>query len=84
MDEYLKRNINKLYLQGRSSGISKAEFMQKTAHIPFLHDLVRVETFYRDRVQSTLAKKQKLNKELIVILYAFENLFVFRFSTRVL
>lgn len=58
--------------------------MHKTAQIPFLHDLVRVETFYRDRVQSTLTRKQKLNKELVVILYAFENLFVFRFSPRAL
>ena len=30
LDEYLKRNINKLYIQGRSSGISKTEFMQQT------------------------------------------------------
>jgi hypothetical protein len=36
LDEYLKRNINKLYLIGRSKGISKEEFMKQTALIPFL------------------------------------------------
>lgn len=36
IDEYLKRNINKLYLQGRSKGISKKEFLLKTGQIPFL------------------------------------------------
>ena len=30
IDEYLKRNINKLYLVGRSKGISKVEFLEKT------------------------------------------------------
>ena len=50
IDEYLKRNINKLYLQGRSKGITKAEFLSKTSHIPFLTDLIRVETLYRDRL----------------------------------
>lgn len=30
IDDYLKRNINKLYLQGRSKGVSKYEFMTKT------------------------------------------------------
>ena len=49
IDEYLKRNINKLYLQGRSKGISKKEFLLKTEQIPFLQDLIRVETLYRDR-----------------------------------
>jgi hypothetical protein len=36
IDSYLKRNINKLFLQGRSKGIKKAEFMLKTNRIPFL------------------------------------------------
>ncbi len=30
LDEYLKRNVNKLYMQGRTSGIAKTEFMEKT------------------------------------------------------
>lgn len=47
--------------------------------IPFLHDLVRVETFYRDRIQSSLHKKKKLAKELAVLLNEEEYLFVFRF-----
>jgi hypothetical protein len=68
IDEYLKRNINKLYLQGRSKGITKVEFMTKTTQIPFLHDLVRVETLYRDRIQSSLRKKKRLDKELVVLL----------------
>jgi hypothetical protein len=46
IDEYLKRNINKLYLQGRTRGISKADFMNETKNIPFLHDLLRMETLY--------------------------------------
>jgi hypothetical protein len=28
LDEYLKRNINKIFMQGRSSGVSKIEFME--------------------------------------------------------
>jgi len=79
IDEYLKRNINKLYLQGRSKGISKHEFMTKTIQIPFLHDLMRVETLYRDRQTNTLKKKKKLDKELVILLYASEEMFVFRF-----
>lgn len=70
LDSYLKRNINKLFLQGRSKGIKKAEFISKTVSIPFLHDLLRVETFYRDRVSSTLTKKKKLDQELVVLLDA--------------
>jgi hypothetical protein len=31
IDEYLKRNINKLYLQGRTRGVFKADFMSQTA-----------------------------------------------------
>jgi hypothetical protein len=27
IDEYLKRNINKLYLRGRTKGVFKADFM---------------------------------------------------------
>ena len=69
MDEYLKRNINKLYLQGRSKGITKLEFFEKTVKIPFLHDLIRVETLHRDRLLSSLQKKRKLSKELVVLLH---------------
>lgn len=79
LDEYLKRNINKLFLQGRSSGISKHEFMQKTESIPFLHDLVRVETFFRDRVQNSLRKKKKLEEEVIVLLNIANLELIFRF-----
>ena len=50
IDEYLKRNISKLHLSGRSKGISKKEFMLKSEQIPFLQDLIRMETFYRDRL----------------------------------
>jgi hypothetical protein len=31
IDEYLKRNINKLYLQGRTKGVFKADFISQTA-----------------------------------------------------
>jgi hypothetical protein len=79
IDEYLKRNINKLYLQGRTKGISKKDFFTKTVKIPFLHDLVRVETFYRDRIQSSLVKKKKLTRELAILYNFDEYLFVFRF-----
>ena len=84
IDEYLKRNINKLYLQGRSNGISKSEFLSRTVQIPFLHDLIRVETLYRDRKQSTLAKKKKLQHELVVLLNVEDFLFVFRFQSKVM
>lgn len=88
LDEYLKRNINKLYLSGRSKGISKAEFIEKTVQIPFLHDLLRVETLYRDRLQSTLHKKKKLSKELVILLNFdsgdAHHLLIFRFQARVM
>ena len=46
MIEYLRRGQNKLFIQGRASGIGKKEFMDNSLGIPFLHDLVRVETLY--------------------------------------
>lgn len=84
IDEYLKRNINKLYLQGRSKGIGKQEFLTKTVQIPFLHDLVRVETLYRDRLKSSLQKKKRLAQELVVLLNEGEYQFVFRFQAKVM
>ncbi len=48
LEEYMKRGTNKLYLTGKTRGISKAEFMSKSTEIPFLHDLMRTETFFRD------------------------------------
>ena len=84
IDEYLKRNISKLHLSGRSKGISKKEFMLKSEQIPFLQDLIRMETFYRDRLQSTLQRKRRLQTELVVLLGQDEALFVFRFQAKVM
>ena len=56
--------------------------------IPFLHDLIRVETLYRDRLQSTLHRKKKLSKELIILVHFdhgdTHSLLIFRFQTRVM
>jgi len=75
-------------LQGRSKGISKQEFLEKTAHIPFLHDLKRVETLNRDRLQSTLHRKKKLSKVLVILVHFdhgdTQSLLIFRFQTRVM
>jgi len=49
-----------------------------------LHDLLRMETLYRDRVQSTLRKKKKLDKELVILFYIGDEMFVFRFQSRVM
>ena len=46
--------------------------------------MVRVETLYRDRLQSTLAKKKKLTKELVVLINEEDFLFVFRFQPKVM
>mmetsp|Transcript_5205 Transcript_5205/g.3922 ORF Transcript_5205/g.3922 Transcript_5205/m.3922 type:complete len:83 (-) Transcript_5205:576-824(-) len=67
LEEYLKRNVHKLFIQGRASGIGKQEFMENSQSIPFLHDLVRVETFFRDRLSSTLHKKEYLAEEVVVL-----------------
>lgn len=43
-----------------------------------------METLYRDRIQSTLKRKKKLDNELVVLLYASEEMFIFRFQHRVM
>ena len=73
-----------MYLQGRSKGISKDEFFTKTVGLPFLHDLIRVETLYQDRLHSSFTKKKKLSKELVVLLNHEELSFIFRFQARVM
>lgn len=44
-----ERNTNKLNLSGLNRPISKEEFLAKIEKIPFFTNLIRVETFVRDR-----------------------------------
>lgn len=49
---------------------------------------MRVETLYRDRLQSTLHRKKKLGKELVILVHFdqgdTQSLLIFRFQTRVM
>jgi len=82
--DYLKRNVHKLYVQGRASGVAKSEFMENSQSIPFLHDLVRVETFYRDRTNNTFARKEKLSEEVIVLLNVGTLQLIFKFQNKLM
>ena len=51
---YFKRNSNRAFLIGMTRPITKDEFLSKMELIPLFTNLIRVETFYRDRKESTL------------------------------
>ena len=58
--------------------ISKDEFLEKIEKIPFFTNMIRVETFVRDRNISTLVNKKK-TLPVILTFYAQETLFIFNF-----
>ena len=46
---YFKRNSNRVFLMGMTRPITKDEFFAKMELIPLFTNLIRVETFFRDR-----------------------------------
>ena len=58
-DEIFTRNNNKLFLSGMDRPITKHEFLSKSENIPFFTNLIRVETFLRDKNLNTLKPKTK-------------------------
>ena len=49
IETYFKRNSNRLFLNGVAKPIKKKKFLDKTELIPMFANLLRVETFFRDR-----------------------------------
>lgn len=76
-----QRNSNKLYLTGLNRPISKDEFLSKIEKIPFFTNLIRVETFVRDRKLSTLVAKTK-TLPVFISFFAQDTLFIFNFQKR--
>ena len=58
--------------------IGKDEFLSKIEKIPFFTNLIRVETFVRDRKLSTLVAKTK-TLPVTITFFAQDTLFVFNF-----
>jgi len=80
IDEYLRRHTNKLFLTGKSKGITKEEFMRETEEIPYMNDLIRQETLFRDRILEKHRPKTKIKQDIVVLLNIEEALIIFRFS----
>lgn len=77
----MERDCNKLFLSGMTRPISKQEFLEKIEHIPFFTNLIRVETFVRDRQLSTLRPKTP-TLPVFISFYAANSVFVFNFENR--
>lgn len=63
---YFDRISNRLYLVGLSKPISKELFLSKIEGLPFLNDLVRVETFNTDLTYGELRKRKMLLTPVVV------------------
>jgi len=48
VQSFLTRNQQKLFLQGRTKGVTNTEFLRGIQKIPFLTDFMRAESFFRD------------------------------------
>ena len=81
MQTVFERNSNKLFLSGMNRPISQEEFLQKIEKIPFFTNLIRVETFVRDRSPSELVSKQR-TLPVHITFFAQETLFIFTFQKR--
>ena len=49
VETYFERNSSRLFLNGVVQPIKKQDFLNKTEFIPMFANLLRVETFFRDR-----------------------------------
>ena len=62
--------------------ITKDVFLNKMEQIPLFTNLIRVETFYRDRKESTLRTKKKIRTPVFVTFSVSNLLFTFKFENR--
>lgn len=62
--------------------ITKDEFLSKMESIPLFTNLIRVETFYRDRKESTLRQKKRIRLPVFVTFSVSNLLFTFKFESR--
>lgn len=67
---------------GMTRPITKEEFISKMEQIPLFTNLIRVETFFRDRKESTLREKKRLNVPVFVTFSTANLLFTFKFENR--
>ena len=79
---YFQRNSNRVFLMGMTRPITKEEFLDKMEQIPLFTNLIRVETFYRDRKESTLREKQRIRLPVFVTFSIANLLFTFKFENR--
>lgn len=49
IETYFRRNSDRLFLNGVTRPITKKKFLDKIEQIPMFANLLRVETFFRDR-----------------------------------
>jgi hypothetical protein len=54
INSYFDRVGNRLYLLGLNKPITKEQFFKKVAEVPMVIDLLRAETFFKDRGYSYL------------------------------
>jgi hypothetical protein len=78
--DYLMRASNKLSLRSTNVTISKEKFLEKIEEIPLFTNLIRVETFFRDRKQE-LKMKSLIDKfQLHVTFNVGTTQFIFKFN----
>ena len=82
MTTYFQRNSNRCFLMGMTRPITKEEFIKNMEDIPLFTNLIRVETFYRDRKESTLRAKKRMNVPVFVTFSIANLLFTFKFENR--
>ena len=76
----MERASNKVCLKSINRAISRQEFVEKMENIPLMTNLIRVETFFKDK--SALDRKTRIN-ELTFVTFTTKNLqFVFKFNSQ--
>jgi len=79
---YFERINGRLNLSGLSTSISKKEFQVKINQIPFLVNLVRVETFSVDRRFGKTVAKMPINVPIVVSCHLKDLQLTFKFVSK--
>lgn len=80
---YFKKNSNRVFLTGMTAPITKEVFFEKMDQIPLFTNLIRVETFYRDRIkENSLREKQPIRTPVFCTCSISNLLFLFKFVYR--
>ena len=68
---------------GMTRPITKEEFIEKMERLPLFTNLIRVETFYRDRIKENSLTMKKVIKMPVYTTVSISNvLFLFKFKPR--